>query len=307
MKRKLFLIIVLVLLISSASILAFAISNFDFKNILDPAISESKQTSRTFVDSNGKNISLSFSESKKIIDGTTVDIYVDSDGNQYMYNKTGKLMSTTIVQSSDILTKEEAMDKLLSNKTDKKELSQAEDDKIIKVAYEYAHNIFGDSINKMIDHSISKSSSGNQYYVKFEKKYGSDGFISGPFCAVVLTLDGQVTNCSMPQGEVPNDFDETLVEELKLEDVTKYTSEKISGEFKTAASIEYDGVTLVKVDGKYCLKTNVSFTIPTSLTDQENSIVKSNNYEISIAGLDVTNLENTTYRIYAHYYYPLGN
>ena len=307
MKRKLFLIIAIVLLISVVSILAFAISNFDSENTLDPAISASKQTRRTFIDSNGKNISLSFSESKIIIDGTTVDIYVDSDGNQYTYNKSGKLISKNIVQGSDTLTKEEAMDKLLSNKTDKKKKLQAEDDKIIKVAYEYAHNIFGDSINKMTDHSVSKSASGNQYYVKFEKKYGSGGFISGPFCAVVLTLDGEVTNCSMPQGEVPDDFDESLVKELKLEDVTKFTSEKLSNEFKTAFSVEYGSFNLTKVDGTYCIKTDVSFTVRTSLTDQENSIIKSNNYEISIESLDITNLENITYKIYAHYYYPLEN
>ncbi len=200
----------------------------DFSNAKKDTSAEAK---RTVTLEDGEAVNVKYTRSKDQGDSKEVDVYVDDDGKEYIFEKDGTYLG--MITSPNTGTEGSVSVELT-------------EDEICKIAKDYAVSMFGSDIEKYTMTNLYYQELYDRYFITFAKKYGKDGFATGEVCKTVIGSDGIVMSCTTPMGSELEDFDAALLNGITLADVKAFAEKQAADIFDSLKSSELSGVFIVK-------------------------------------------------------------
>ncbi len=173
---------------------------------------------------------LTYKETANYSEEIKLDIYVDSNQNEYKYNSDGDIIGFSAnAMAVDTITG--TVDKGTLTLDDAKAL-----------APKYARAFFGDKMNGFEIYSAKYNDSLGVYSVDFTKLFGEGGFIRGPYCFVDILPNGALKSCMLSRYDIYSDFDFDRLNGITQKTVTDFVDSKI----KSGATYEINYISLVK-------------------------------------------------------------
>ncbi len=228
MKNKIIVILVLLLAISLlASVTIFAYVDTNFKAIpedkpveaskVDIFIQrEAEEKNKVVSNSDGKETPVSYDRTMNISMDEQVDIYVDDERNEFLFNKDGTIRS--FIKSNSNAT---GSDKTEALTTDKASGSKKD------IAADFARKMYGEDLFSKFKYKSTYTMGGNMPVVEFSIVYDGFEYITGPTCAVTFNPDGTVAACQMPNYEKLAGFDPSLLKGVSKEKLDEFVKEQI--------------------------------------------------------------------------------
>lgn len=194
----------------------------------------------------GTSVKLAYDKTGNFTLKDKVDVYTDSDDNEYLYKDGDKFIGVILPD------KEYSADSLMSNIGESEEFDE---DRLKEMAFEYARNLYGDDFNNFELQSFDYLEDVDHYSIAFEETHGENGFITGRSSVVSIKSDGTVRNCVMANRYDRDNFDEKLLDgitEEKLEAYADKLAKASYGEIYINSTVEH--VEIVSINGAYCLE-----------------------------------------------------
>lgn len=262
MKNKIIVILVILLTVSLlASISTFAYVDGSFKTLPEEKPNEAsrvdvfmhrkvEEKTRIVSISDDKKIPVSYDRTMNISMNEQVDIYVDADRNEFMFNKDGSIRSF-IKNSNADLNKDESF---IFNNT----LGAKKD-----IAADFARKLYGEKIFDRFNYKSTRTMSGNMTVIEFGIVYDGFEYIAGPTCYVTFEADDTVTACQMPNYEKLADFDRSLLEGISKDKLDEFAKEQIYAAYSTVKNHTVKNYELCAVSDGYAIKitANISYDI----------------------------------------------
>ena len=285
MKNKIIVILVLLLAISLlASVTIFAYVDTNFKAIPeDKPVEPSKvdifiqreveEKNKVVSNSDGKETPVSYDRTMNISMDEQVDIYVDDERNEFLFNKDGTIRS--FIKSNSNAT---GSDKNEAFATDKTSGSKKD------IAADFARKMYGEDLFGKFKYKSTYTMGGNMPVVEFSIVYDGFEYITGPICSVTFNPDGTVAACQMPGYEKLADFNESLLKGISKEKLNEFTKEQIYAAYSTVTSYTVNSYELCMTPDGYAIKivTNISYDVQFSEFDtMETTIVEVFYYELA--------------------------
>lgn len=196
---------------------------------------------------------LTYEITEQVSKENPVDIYLDSDQNQYRYNQSGELEfyqansanEETLPLDQEPCTEEEA----------------------IRLAAAYLYKLFGERVEGFTFDSVDIASSvGDRHvdrWIRFTKNFGIDGFIEGASANALVRATGDLSIAYISLRELNDEFDPSTVEKLSW----KIVADQVVPIFEAnvekvlSSSIVVDKeVFLDRCEEKFCLRVGLSFS-----------------------------------------------
>ena len=228
MKNKIIVILVLLLAVSLlVSVTIFAYVDTNFKAIPeDKPVEASKvdifiqreveEKNKVVSNSDGKETPVSYDRTMNISMDEQVDIYVDDERNEFLFNKDGTIRS--FIKSSSNATGSDKTEALTADKT-----SGSKKD----IAADFARKMYGEDLFGKFKYKSTYTMGGDMPVVEFSIVYDGFEYITGPICSVTFNPDGTVAACQMPGYEKLADFDESLLKGISKEKLNEFVKEQI--------------------------------------------------------------------------------
>lgn len=228
MKNKIIVILMLLLAVSLiASVSIFAYVDTNFKTIPEDKSGEVSKVdifikrevdeeNKIVSSSDGKKTPVSYDRTMNISMNEQVDIYVDDNRNEFMFNKDGTIRSFIKSSSND-----PASDKNDTFATDKASGSKKD------IAADFARKMYGEDLFSKFKYKSTYTMGGNMPVVEFSIVYDGFEYITGPTCSVTFNPDGTVAACQMPNYEKLADFDPSLLKGISKEKLNEFVKEQI--------------------------------------------------------------------------------
>lgn len=239
MNKKTFIIFLsLVLTLSAATNIIFAVSlksdviieneagnnnSIEYSSSVD---NEAKNTNATKKLDISKFIKTSdeteviYATSKNIADNYTIDIYNDSNNNEYWFSDSEEFVGYIY---NDNPTVEEFLER---RKTPDEKRPLNDKDDAVAFAKDFAKNVFGEKIN---DYVLSHTAdSGDSYTITFKLTAGEDGFITIRKCGVRVSKYGFIESCTTTIMDNNYDANSAKLENITKADLTSYASAKLT-------------------------------------------------------------------------------
>lgn len=189
---------------------------------------------------------LTYSVTNKMEKENPLDVYCDSNMNEYRYNQDGEL------------------DTYRQSLSDKKDLPYGEDpctkDECVTLAWAYLQKLYGERINGFSFKSIKPS--GENYYVRFAKKYGENDFIVGATALAVIQPNGDLGGATISR-DLMEDFNSTRVEKLTEQIVKDETLSSFEESQKgcVPGTAELSAVSLMRTETDFKLHLSFRYEI----------------------------------------------
>lgn len=226
------------------------------------------------IDNSASENVISYSASKTVSNGYSIDIYNDSFGNEYLYS------------SSDEMVGYRRGNSLHNNSVLENSLTAHEDinsETVVSLAQEFANNLLGTAFSGFVLEEVIDT--GAKYYVLFELPAGEGGFIHARRCSVRVSSDGVIGSCILSQKTYPDDFDLTCLSDIRESDVTANVEHQLTELFSDARGIV---ITDVYIENGGSLLAKAEFSTDLAVTEEVSSeydiyLLDGNRFGISVS------------------------
>ena len=293
--KKLFITSACVLLLAvSVGIAAYAITNVpadtaqpkqsplidnDYKFTPDVSIhdkDENAEKTKEFTADNGEAKSLKYSYSDDNVAGVEdVDVYNDSEGNKYLYDKDGSFAGYSAQTPHDV-------DSVYDEK------------QIADIAVAEAYLLFGERFDgfELIGSFYDEAT--ERHFLDFARLYGENGFIIGELCNMIVMSDRTVIKCTMVNEKELEGFDAALLDGITEKQIADFATTEAAKLFPDLIDFIPESVTLTNMDGRFVL--NVMYD---HVTESRPSLeLQSQYYMDFVMSMDIN-------QFFMSYYYPL--
>ncbi len=232
---------------------------------------------KSFIQNNSA-ISLTYSKSEIYESGKHVDVYVNSNGDEYSFNQAGEILSIDV---SD----ETFLSGVGNYVGDNPTTTDLTEDIAIKIATQAARSQFGNRFNLLEFDSVRRDDTSKCFYVYFYQKIGDNKFINGIYAYVTIFPNGTVGNCCMENYDDLIDFDQSLLETLSEDSILYDINTQVESLYEEDLS-NYTilGIQLKNDNGAYYVevKTKSSFDSGFSFVDIFRYDLSEQNDDLSI-------------------------
>ena len=260
MKNKLTVVLTIILALSlAASVSVFAVLNEKINNsndqeketviVIENLNSESivQEETLKYINGNGVVLTLTLEETK-VIGDRQLNKYIDVNHNEYTFDAKGNLISTEIYTPIyDIVDDVTVTPEDNISKNEAKEIGE-----------EYLKKLMGEDFDSYTFKDIFEYDL--SYNVRFETRFGKDGFINGPKCSVNVYKNGIIEGHNVGDTSFYETFDYSLLDGLTKEDVIGF-AEKVVDEACTSdkeiVSKKVLNCKLSYVDDKPCILVSI--------------------------------------------------
>ncbi len=238
-RKKIFLIIVAAVAIVAIAAVVVVQTGAMTAVIEAFAPREDALTKRT-ITTGGKKIPLTYKETATFEGADPLDLYVDAEGNEYSYYKSGELVSIFTVNEAD-----PASDRRISK------------DAIIKLAQDKGKELLGAEMDAFQVDSYQEFAWGS-HSVTFTIRYGKNGYIQGQTLILTFNKDGGFKGMTKRYTEKYNEFDPKWVDSFTQEEMKTSILKKAKEKYKNAVC-EVERVEL-RYDNSFYLNVSVGIT-----------------------------------------------
>ena len=203
---------------------------------------------KVFVKPDKSTVSLSYSKTMTAND-ISHDIYTDAQGDNYLFDKSGRLIS--FIMSDEAFTN-------LSFENDSNS-TYIEEKQAVGIAIDHAKELFGADFNSFEYIGTQLSSSGNIYYVEHAIKLGENDFITAATCRSQIGKDGTILTTVMKNYEEYLGFDADLLDGITKKEVKESIEKQLEELYgEKLKSFSTNTFSLELKDGAYRIKINTT-------------------------------------------------
>ena len=207
-------------------------------------ISDTAAASKVVTDTEGNKVALVYVESEEIPAGI-LDVYTDTDGNEYRYDESGALYdyrpaneSTTADTSSAVMANSVAEDNTSMNM-----------DKALQLAEQYAADFCGEDFDNFELVIQQHDETLDDYFFEYRVIY--PGGIIGELCLITLEPNGDLRQITRPYENMLADFDPAILETVDQADFKAAVKASANAQYPDHdVSYTIDRVYVSEQDGK---------------------------------------------------------
>ncbi len=279
-KKKSLIIIIFILVIALIfSISSLAIVNSDIfeANIFNNKIQRTNaEKTKVFSIDNGVEKQLTYKETQNYSASNYVDIYEDSEKNQYRYDNQENLIGYINNNIDDKLESQIIDDKALDSR-----ISQ---DEAISIATAYAQKMYQNTFDDFNYSSSLYAEHSNLYNIHFNVTAGKDKQISVATCYVGVYLSGKVASCNMPTWYEKSKIDFNKLNRISKSDLEKFADneakEIYGNDFVNCYVYEEVGAFLTAKDNSFVVAVPIIVTLK-NINGDNYDMVKELYYEFT--------------------------